>query len=310
MGLLDAMLPMNLLSRSVMQQNYYIELRTDGATGSGTIDDPWDGSTQAKFDAAMSSLPENAVVFLGPTYVADPTTGIVTNQPFQTKGYPGGFSVKSGQRIVGAGINCTTVQLVGHMGAGAAQNYAFGSDPTAGFLMLGCEISDLVIDANLPDASGGTSCAAGGVSVTGKHIMIQRVRVQNYGTNIASVIAFGISGALADTGNPAYPMDAVIQDCIVDAPAANRMAAGARVMAINLGNTSTLGASAGHQNCVIRNCFVDSSPYTGANMRAIMATGGTSRRSSASISAIWSGGAVVGHQGELTTDAELMYATL
>lgn len=280
MGLIDAMLPLNLLARPIMQQNYYISLRGDtpaGATnplGSGTYDDPWDGSTQPWFDWAMGKVPENSTVFLGSTWVEDPVTHAVTNQPFQTKGYPGGFAVKSGQRIVGAGVSSTTVQLVGHTGSGAAQNYVFGNDPTAGFLFLGCEISDMLLDANLPSSAGGTLCAAGGVSLTGKNVMIQRVRVQNFGTNVASVIAFAISGALADTGNPASPSNAVIQECIVDAPSAGRMAAGARVVGINLGNTSNLGSSSGHQMCVIRNCFVDGSPYTGVGLRGIMATGG------------------------------------
>lgn len=36
--------------------NVWITIRTDGLKGSGTICDPYDGSTQARFDAAMVTL--------------------------------------------------------------------------------------------------------------------------------------------------------------------------------------------------------------------------------------------------------------
>lgn len=52
MGLLDAMLPMKLLSRAVMQENYY------------RFDDPGDGSTQPWFGWAMNQLPEVTMVLL------------------------------------------------------------------------------------------------------------------------------------------------------------------------------------------------------------------------------------------------------
>jgi hypothetical protein len=35
--------------------NYYLAVRTDGIMGSGRIDDPWDASTQPKFDAIMKN---------------------------------------------------------------------------------------------------------------------------------------------------------------------------------------------------------------------------------------------------------------
>ena len=66
MSLLDAVLEEDLLSHNVMQQNYYIALRSDGAIGSGTTEDPWNGSTRAMFDAAMQKVPENSTVYLGP----------------------------------------------------------------------------------------------------------------------------------------------------------------------------------------------------------------------------------------------------
>jgi hypothetical protein len=60
MALLDA-----LLLDSV-PFNVWIAHRTDGIKGSGTASDPYDGSTQAKFDARMSELQPNTRVHLGP----------------------------------------------------------------------------------------------------------------------------------------------------------------------------------------------------------------------------------------------------
>jgi len=37
----------------------WIAYRTDGIKGSGTLNDPWDGSSQTKFDELMNDLPEN-----------------------------------------------------------------------------------------------------------------------------------------------------------------------------------------------------------------------------------------------------------
>lgn len=40
----------------------WIAYRTDGIKGSGTLNDPWDGSTDAKFDSIMNGLPANTPV--------------------------------------------------------------------------------------------------------------------------------------------------------------------------------------------------------------------------------------------------------
>src|SRR5262245_59553868 len=101
--------------------NVYIAQRHDGAKGSGTINDPWDGSTAAKFDAIMADLPldedGNATVQvnLGPG-------------EFQTKGYSDEdyadeeetdrWRVLPMIKIVGCGVDLTTVKLVGSFTAG------------------------------------------------------------------------------------------------------------------------------------------------------------------------------------------------
>src|SRR6266571_7703247 len=81
----------------------WIALRTDGAKGSGTQSDPYDGSSPAIFDSLMGSLPANTTIHLGAG-------------TFQTQGwYAGttaGWQPKSGQKIFGAGIDITVLKVV------------------------------------------------------------------------------------------------------------------------------------------------------------------------------------------------------
>ena len=109
MSLLDALIedelwmppPLGGVSPHVAVREIWICGRTDGGSqnsfGSGTRDDPYDGSSHAKFDTIISTLPINAVIRLG--------VGI-----FETKGGGGnshvavGFQPKQGWRIVGSGM--------------------------------------------------------------------------------------------------------------------------------------------------------------------------------------------------------------
>jgi hypothetical protein len=76
------------------RMNVWVAARTDGVPGTGTHSDPYDGSTQAKFDSLMSTMPSNTCVHLGP--------GI-----FQTNGYAdgvsGGWQAQKAMKIVGSG---------------------------------------------------------------------------------------------------------------------------------------------------------------------------------------------------------------
>src|SRR5882762_151946 len=89
MGLMDALL------LDPYPFEIFLAVRTDGIKGSGTLNDPYDASTTARFDAIMKSLPGSTLVHLGP--------GI-----FQTNGYSDDLSnpwqIRPGMRIVGSGI--------------------------------------------------------------------------------------------------------------------------------------------------------------------------------------------------------------
>src|SRR5688572_30612086 len=97
----------------------WIAKRTDGVGGSGTLNDPYDGSTAAKFDALMNTISAMSadkvgVVHLGPG--AFLTNGF--NSRLNT-----GWQVKAGTRIVGSGVDSTTLQLTGATESTTATHY-------------------------------------------------------------------------------------------------------------------------------------------------------------------------------------------
>ena len=84
--------------------NAWIAYRTDNVKGTGTQNDPYDGSTVAKLDALLNSLAPNTRVHLGPG-------------TFQTQGYFDGIAAgtgwqpKAGMKVVGSGVDVTTLKL-------------------------------------------------------------------------------------------------------------------------------------------------------------------------------------------------------
>jgi hypothetical protein len=101
MPLLDALL------LDPYRMNVWIAARTDGVTGTGTHNDPYDGSTQAKFDALMngvrSNIGNNTCVHLGPG-------------TFYTNGYAdgvsGGWQAKPAMKIVGCGMDFNSASVL------------------------------------------------------------------------------------------------------------------------------------------------------------------------------------------------------
>ena len=102
----------------------WIAKRTDGIKGSGTLNDPYDGSTATKFDALMNNVPANTRVHLGPG-------------TFQTNGYSddvstGGWQPKPGVKIVGSGIDVTILQIAPLTISPAAHVFAIGHTSVVG----------------------------------------------------------------------------------------------------------------------------------------------------------------------------------
>src|SRR5213594_1547785 len=132
--------------------NVWIAVRTDGIQGSGTTPgDPFDGSTQPRFDAVMQTIAaqfpaKKVAIHLGP-------------DTFETKGYPntGGWQIKAGMRILGSGIQLTTLKLVT---PASGQNYAIGHDLGSAIRADLSEVMDLTIDCNLPTTGSVAVCSA------------------------------------------------------------------------------------------------------------------------------------------------------
>jgi hypothetical protein len=127
MSLLDALL------LDPVRINVWIAKRSDGIAGTGTQTDPYDGGTLAKFDALMSGMAVNTCVHLGPG-------------EFETAGFFDGatgpyWKAKSGMRIVGSGIDVTTLKLVN--GAASDQRVYAVATPLRTPLVTGVTVGSL-----------------------------------------------------------------------------------------------------------------------------------------------------------------------
>jgi len=241
MGLLDAF----LLEPASFQ--FWISKRTDGIKGSGlTPEDPWDGSTQARFDEAMNLFANqsNVIIHLGPG-------------EFLTNGYAdgvsGGWQARPGMKIIGSGMEVTKLQLVNH--TASEYYFAIGHDISAGAKVDFAEVSDLTIDCNLVDA--GASTASSAVRLMGEHVRIFRVRAINWGSKDSNKACSVLS---CITAHPAVGVSEVahsgVDECVVVSPGAGNVAA---CTALSAGNPDSVSFVAdGHgKSPYIRNCFVD-----------------------------------------------------
>ena len=142
----------------------WVAMRTDNSAGSGTQMDPYNWGSITQFDTLLNGFAINTCVHLGPG-------------EFQTAGYydgltGSGWQTKTGQRIVGCGIDLTTLKLV-NTAATTQRVYAIAralSGSTVDFF----EVSDLTIDCNYVPTQG-TSWTAGAVRIMGNHSRVVRV---------------------------------------------------------------------------------------------------------------------------------------
>lgn len=262
MSLLDALL------LDPYRINVWIAYRTDGVTGTGTQNDPWDASAATKFDAIMNSLSANTTVHLGPTTSSNPfqTTGFWAN----SDGSAGsGWEPKAGMKIVGSGIDVTTLKLTGAadpgMGVtvlklvGAAYPYSKYYVIGNSYFVTPFEASDFSVDCNLPGQSisgyayPSISCA--GVFIQGAHMRLRRIQAINFGSLRPDLECFVFWLAGADPGRP-EAVDCVIEDCIAENPSVSNGAINSILIMASMERNSD-GVPSYHRACVIRNCVVD-----------------------------------------------------
>jgi len=234
----------------------WISYRLDGVRGSGTASDPWDGHTQALFDACLNGIAtKNPVtrIHLGPS--PRDSNGVVL--PYLTKGYAddgsGGWQAKAGMRIVGSGMEATMLKL--DAPSSAAHHFAVGHSLGNATIADTFEISDLTIDCNL--AGAGSSAACGAIRVMGDHVRICRVKAINWGTKFSSRPCYVFS---LITGSPdnvvPEAVNAGIENCVAITPGVGNNGV---VTVFNVGSQDDLSFTreSHAKSPFVRDCFAD-----------------------------------------------------
>ena len=228
--------------------NLWIALRTDSVKGSGTQDDPYDGSTAAKLDTLLNSFAANTTIHFGPG-------------TFQISGFKDLATtswVKSGMKIYGSGVDVTTLQMVSASMADS-HYYAIGHPyaQTTSNLADYFEVSDLTIDCNL--AAAGATTACGAVRLLGNHARVRRVKVINWGRKGGAVSECFVLAML--TADPASGVTAVvgcgIEECIAVTPGAADVGPTTVFHVGPKDDSPTTDAEGYGVGPFIRNCYVD-----------------------------------------------------
>ncbi len=216
------------------------------------------------FDEVMRNAPASIRIHVGP--------GV-----FQTRGFAvgddRGWQPKTGQKIVGAGFDVTTLQLVG--ADHADQHYHVigmpitpnGSTPITPLQSF--EVSDLTLDCNMdqqpnrPDP-GYANVACGAVRIFGTQSRIRNVKAINWGTKSLQqgCFVFSIIQASAQPSHEfGYPLLTEtahngIEDCIAVQPSQNNARETTVLHIGGIKNESNHAQGFGHA-AFIRKNFVD-----------------------------------------------------
>jgi len=206
----------NIRAQRGKANEVFIAVRTDGKPGTGTEEDPYDGSTQVRFDALMARFKPNTTIHLGlGTFLTNviPKTG-------PAAGYGTAFFVQSGWRIIGAGIDRTTVKMTGNLRTFTTDCEAFKSNSAVATnnvrienLTIDCNYA--VLSANAVTANGQKNFRSGGIQLWGNNITIENVHVIGQYGNFANrqeSFAVGVAGPNDGSG----ATNNVINRCIVD----------------------------------------------------------------------------------------------
>lgn len=258
-----------------------IAIRSDGRAGSGTPDDPYNGSTADLLDGLLRDLnriSKNMTIRFGP--------GI-----FQTRGGAGpehispdvvGWLPQSGQKFIGSGISQTYLQLakVKMQESEDSPPVVFGQGiPIVGTgsqaNIDGFEISDMTLDCNasrLRDANGNPLLVAPygiAFNLVGS-VALRRVRVINVNGHTPTYVnGINQSTDIPDPGPgswESYPIivnhrslppgsleyNSFVEECIVDQPESSPARESTRI------NAHT------HGGLTIRNCYLNGDYTTGS----------------------------------------------
>jgi hypothetical protein len=189
-------------------QEYWIAVRTDGQPGSGTEADPYNGSTQQRFDTLMASMPPNTEIHLGPG-------------TFQTDISKTWF-VQPGWILEGEGIDVTTIQMVGdasgiNWGESCLKSNAAISTDNVTIRDLTCDANWAVISQTADrGVDGEKNIKTGAIALWGSNNLIDHVRsINTYGSraNHQEQFVFLLTGPASGDGT-----GDVIQYCSAEQP--------------------------------------------------------------------------------------------
>ncbi len=181
--------------------------------GSGTEADPWITPTATEFDARLRQLPPDAIIQLG--------AGAFETHGWGSPGQPG-FLVKTGWTLQGAGMEKTTVRLVGcvadqQAGSGIGRMFFSGWGPGVERVVM----RDFTADCNhtgVARAMQRTAISLEAINLMGREFRIERVRAINAlgrrgaaGVNPESFII-----AVAPRDDTTDATGYWVEDCVVD----------------------------------------------------------------------------------------------
>jgi hypothetical protein len=222
---------LNVVAETVFTNEFWI-CNSPDTSNLGTLDNPFDGSTRAKFDAIMSLMPPDATIhILAGTY--------------ETWGSHD-WQMQSGQKILGSGRDNTILQL-----SPGTPQYLAGTSVIASWLpQTNAEVADLTVDCNWH----GGGYTYGGISLNGTGNMVRRVRVIHCGDTLhTNSEAFGIG---LNNGSLPVSQGNIIEDCEV-----SEFSGGPGITAIIMSGSPT-----NYMSGIIRNNVVllPGSPYVNA----------------------------------------------
>ncbi len=166
----------------------YIAVRTDGTAGTGTENDPFDGSTQAKLDALLPSIAPNTSIHFG-------AGTFLTN---------GSTQMKEGWSINGLGKTLTTIKLANNvLVSGVADAFVIQHRDFVSFLNY-FEIRDLTLDcnfANQPSAvANSTGQTLNALNIAARNCRVTNVRAVGAWSGIGESFPFSILHNGSDSG--------------------------------------------------------------------------------------------------------------
>jgi hypothetical protein len=187
--------------------------------GPGTVSNATCARVFFQFDELMyPGFPEYTAIHLGP--------GV-----FETRGSSqaiGGWFPKNGWKIIGSGMEVTTLKIVHGWGAevGKAAQYNAINNVIDAYIH-DFEASDFTVDCNLsgqpiPADKDFSPVLCGAISVGGNRCRIRRVRAINWGTQSTIYECFVLTlGRPRVTPTVDEVTDCVIEECIVERPSLN-----------------------------------------------------------------------------------------